>query len=276
MRNAAAAYLTRKSENFASAARAGPMKEQKGNAGFYRAQWLEGPGPRVPALRRQANSVSSSTKKHRGGKTATNTRGGKPTSSGRKAAVFISLVAVLTLTSGLLLALAPAPLTPGAAHSLFAVEAPASLDVIFDAQTPVNTDRWQYIYVHHTKTPSGSAASLATSPAGLADHFLIGNGDGCADGELQLSQRWSHQQSAGRIAGLDSIDPACISITLVGDFDQARPTPTQMRRLTQLVTALQNRLHIPAERVWLVQSPQGAAGVGKYFEIPQLREQLLP
>lgn len=220
--------------------------------------------------------MANSTRKNQSSRAAsakkTNPNGGGQ----RKAVVFLSLVAVLTLTSGLLLALAPAPLVPGAANSLFAVEAPASLDVIFDTQKPVATDRWQYIYVHHSKTTAGNATTLAATPAGLADHFLIGNGDGCADGELQVSQRWSHQQSAGRVAGLDSIDPACISISLVGDFDQSKPTSTQMRRLTQLVTALQNRLHIPAERVWLVQSSQGSAGVGKYFEVPQLREQLLP
>lgn len=183
---------------------------------------------------------------------------------------------MLTLTSALLLALAPAPLSPGAAQSLFAVEAPASLDVVFETATPVPTGRWQYIYVHHSRTAAGNASTLGVGPGGLADHFLIGNGDGCADGELQISQRWNRQQSAGRVAGLDSIDPACVSVCLVGDFDRARPTATQSRRLAQLVSALQTRLNIPAEKVCVVESGEAAAGIGRHFDATAFRKQLLP
>src|SRR5690348_8226362 len=57
--------------------------------------------------------------------------------SQRKFIVFSTLLGVLTLTSALLMALAPAPLVPDAATSLFAVDEPRSLDVIFQTKNPL-------------------------------------------------------------------------------------------------------------------------------------------
>ena len=54
--------------------------------------------------------------------------------SQRKFIVFTSLIGVLTVTSALLLALAPAPVSPDAASSLYAIDAPSSLDVIFETK----------------------------------------------------------------------------------------------------------------------------------------------
>ncbi len=199
-----------------------------------------------------------------------------PPGSRRKVTVFFSLVGLLTFTSVLLRALAPAPLVPGAAASLFAVEAPASLDSLFDLSKPLQQGRWQYVYIHQSRTPSGNAQTLGASAGGLGDHFVIGNGDGCVDGELQIGQRWSQQQAAAPAAGLKGIDRDCISICLVGDFNHTRPTATQVRRLAQLVGALQGRLNLAADRVWMLDSTPSAAGIGRYFPQADFRQQLLP
>jgi hypothetical protein len=194
----------------------------------------------------------------------------------RKFIVFTTLVCVLTLTSALLLALAPAPLAgDSATTSLFAISAPDSMDVIFQTKKSCEIGRWKYVFVHHSRTPAGNARTL--DPEGkAADHFVIGNGDGAVDGEIQIGQRWDAQQSAVAPAGASSIEPTCISICLVGDFDRTRPTPTQIRRLTQLVTALQAKLQIPASDVSVVTQPKtGAAGIGRYFPAAAFREQLL-
>ncbi|MGB7156662.1 MAG: N-acetylmuramoyl-L-alanine amidase [Tepidisphaeraceae bacterium] len=196
--------------------------------------------------------------------------------SQRKFVVFTSLIGVLTVTSALLLALAPAPLTADAASSLFAIDAPSSLDVIYDTQVPAQPNRWKYVYVRHTRTTAGNALTLGQASGGLGDHFVIGNGDGCVDGEIQIGQRWNQQQSALPPIKGSTIDPACISICLVGDFDRAVPTPTQLRRLSQLVGTLQGRLGIPADQVLLIDHPNSPAGTGKYFPSGAFRAQLLP
>lgn len=197
----------------------------------------------------------------------------------RRVIVLSTLVTVLSLTSALLLALAPAPLTPDASNSLFAIDAPQTMDVVFQTDTPVRTARWKFIYVHQSRTTSGNAMTLANGPHGVGDHFVIGNGDGCTDGEIQVGQRWNKQLSAAPPAGAQQIDGDCISICLVGDFDHGVPTPTQLRRLSQLVNALQGRLHIGARSVMLVDQPASngtPASIGKYFPATAFRDQLLP
>ena len=194
----------------------------------------------------------------------------------RKIVVFSTLLGVLSLTSALLMALEPAPITPDAASSLFAVDEPRSMDAIFETAAPVPANRWKYIYIHHSRTPAGNALTLGQNTNGVGDHFVIGNGDGCMEGEIQISQRWNQQLSAMPPAGANTIDPACISICVVGDFDSTVPTRTQVRRLTQLVNALQGQLHIDSSKVLLMQEPKSAAGIGRYFPTAAFRGQLLP
>jgi len=194
----------------------------------------------------------------------------------RRVIVLSTLITVLTLTSALLLALAPAPLTADASSSLFAIDAPQTMDAVFQTDSPVRTARWRYIYVHHSRTTSGNAMTLATNANGMNDHFVIGNGDGCMDGEIQIGQRWNQQLVARPSGAAREIDPACISICLVGDFDQTVPTQTQLRRLTQLVGAIQSQLHIESQNVLLIDQPKTPAGIGRYFPKSAFRHQLLP
>jgi N-acetyl-anhydromuramyl-L-alanine amidase AmpD len=206
----------------------------------------------------------------------------------RRVVVFSGLVLALTLTSALLLALAPAPLTPDASASLFAVDAPDAMDVIFQTRAACAAGRWKYVYIHHSRTATGNAMSVSQSSPGheLGDHFVIGNGDGAADGEIQVGQRWDTQSSAFPPAGAARIDPNCISICLIGDFDKTKPTPAQIRRLGQLVNALQARFHIAAADVSMITTTTPApkkgeaagsvATIGKHFPATAFREQLLP
>ena len=195
--------------------------------------------------------------------------------SQRKVIVFSTLLAVLSLTSALLMALAPAPIAPDAATSLFAVDAPASMNVIFETERRVANSQWKYIYVHHSRTTSGNAITLG-SPNGIGDHFIIGNGDGAVDGEIQISQRWNHQQHAAPPTGAQFKDATCISICVVGDFDQTVPTPTQLRRLGQLVGALRDQLQIDDQNVILIDQPNSPAGIGRYFPKAGFRQQWVP
>jgi len=196
------------------------------------------------------------------------------TNARRRFVVFVSLVGMLTLTSALLLALSPAPLAPDAARTLSAVDGPDSLQEIFTATQVLPQDgRWKYIYIHHSRTPAGDAASLGQATGGLPDHFLIGNGHGCDNGEIQLSQRWSLQSPAVPPPGI-TFFPSCISICLVGDLDRSLPTSVQMHRLGQLVTTLQNRFHIKSSDILLVEQAGTPGGIGKYFPLTAFREQL--
>lgn len=189
----------------------------------------------------------------------------------RKCIVFTSLISLLTLTSMLLLALAPAPLMPDAASSLFAVDKAPSLEILFNTQIKPQPEQWKYIYIHHSRTASGNALTLGQNAGGLGDHFVIGNGNGGSDGEIQYGRRWNQQLSATTVA-----DPNCISICLVGDFDRTLPTSAQVNSLAQLVGTLQGRLNIAGSDVLWIDRQASATGIGSYFPKTVFREQLLP
>ena len=194
----------------------------------------------------------------------------------RKWYVLVSLMGVMTLTSALLVAVKRDPLVPDTSVSLMAAD---STDAVFDTPVPAKAGRWKYVFVHHSRTPGGSAAALAEAAGSngpMPDHFVIGNGDGCGDGEIQVGHRWAQQQPAGRTPGVDRMDPACVSICLIGDFDRTPPTPAQMRRLGQLVASLQGRLRIGREQVWVADAKASPAGVGRHFPGAAFRQQLTP
>ncbi len=227
---------------------------------------------------RAEKAVSKSNRRQSSGKAVAEQKAQR-----RNVVVFTGLVGMLTLTSAVLMALAPAPLTPGAASSLFAVEDSSSINEIYQTKTPVLSatgeaikGRWQYIYVHHSRTLSGDALTIGEqSPVlGVSDHFVVGNGNGAGDGEIQVGQRWNRQIPAAPPVAGSTIDPTCISICLVGDFDQTVPTATQLKRLTQLVSTLQSRLGISRNAVLVMTDHRTSAGSGKFFPMSAFKEQL--
>jgi N-acetylmuramoyl-L-alanine amidase len=196
--------------------------------------------------------------------------------SKRKVVVLTSLVALLSLASALLLALAPPPLAAEGYDSLSAADREPFLDDIFKTAVTARPDQWKFIYIHHSATSAGNANTLAAGPGGLCDHFLIGNGHGCQDGEIDFGPRWNQQKPAAAPPGVDHIEPTCISICLVGDFDDSMPTPLQLRRLTELVTTLQSQFHIGADKVVVLSNTPGASSIGRYFPVTAFRDQILP
>ncbi len=120
----------------------------------------------------------------------------------------------------------------------------------------------------------------AVRPAGLASRFRAiilwsETGRGAIDGEIQFTQRWDVQHSADPAPGYTNVDGSCISICVVGDFDKTTPTPTQIRRLEQLVQTLQERFRIPSAQVWVFDYAQSPAGAGRFFPSSAFATQLL-
>ena len=196
--------------------------------------------------------------------------------SNRKIVVLTSLVAMLTLASALLLFLAPPPLAAEGFNSLSAADRGSFLDGIFKTSITPRAERWKFIFIHHSATANGDVRSLVLPGKGLCDHFLIGNGKGAEDGAIQMSPRWNTQQAPAAPRGVDSIQPDCISICLVGDFDRSMPTPTQLRSLAQLVTTLQTQFRIGADKVILLSDTTSPSGIGRYFPVTAFRDQILP
>jgi hypothetical protein len=131
--------------------------------------------------------------------------------------------------------------------------APTWDDVYY--KRPAFAHGWKYIVIHNSATASGNAKSFDTyhtqmGYGGLAYHFVIGNGHGSRDGQVEQGFRWQRQMAGTHVtvnAWYHNIYG--IGICLVGDFERARPTAKQLRALDSLVCALQRQYDIPSANI---------------------------
>jgi hypothetical protein len=126
-------------------------------------------------------------------------------------------------------------------------------------RSPTESSPWKYIVIHHTATERDNVASLHDSHLkrrdddgqpwlGIGYHFVIGNGHGMGDGEIECTFRW-RDQLPGAHAGHEEFNQHGIGIALVGNFEQSPPTAAQLESVRRLVGFLKRDHHIPSDRV---------------------------
>lgn len=127
-----------------------------------------------------------------------------------------------------------------------------------DLFQPPKADRsWRYVVLHHSAQPEGGYAEIdrehreRLGSAGCGYHFVIGNGTGSPDGQIEVAQRWSDQRGGAhcRDAKSPAVNDYGIGICLVGDLDQGGPTSKQVEAAQALVEYLQSRYNIPTRNV---------------------------
>lgn len=141
---------------------------------------------------------------------------------------------------------------------------------------PNKADRpWRYIVLHHSASTAGNYDEIDREHRkllgydGCGYHFVIGNGNGSRDGQIEVAQRWNQQKQGVhcRNARSHDVDEYGIGICLVGDLDQQPPTPRQVAATQALVAYLSQRYRIEPARVTthahLAASPTVCPG--KYF-----------
>ncbi|MBI4617297.1 MAG: N-acetylmuramoyl-L-alanine amidase [Planctomycetes bacterium] len=117
---------------------------------------------------------------------------------------------------------------------------------------PVENPRdWKAIVIHHSASARGNAATFdewhkAKGWDGLGYHFVIGNGTGSGNGEIEIGFRW-HEQREGAHAGNTWYNQHGIGICLVGNFEEeeSEPTFSQMTALVRLCIHLTEIFGIP-------------------------------
>jgi hypothetical protein len=147
-----------------------------------------------------------------------------------------------------------------------------------DLFVPPKADRpWKYIVLHHSANPEGSYDQIDREHRkvlgweGCGYHFIIGNGTGSPDGQIEVAKRWSDQRHGvhSRNGKHPDVNEYGIGICLVGDLDEAPPTPRQIAAAKALIAYLGTRYGVPADRIGthadLAASP--TACPGKYFPI---------
>lgn len=189
--------------------------------------------------------------------------------------VWISFLAAMTLVGGTLLALEnrPSPRLDGRSLApLLASVGPTGVESITRTRAPLNTGNWRAIVIHHSGSAVGSHATIAAehearNAKGLGHHFVIGNGYGMGDGELNIGFRWLDQHPGFHAAGPngDWHNLHSISICLVGDGNRRAFTAAQLRTLAQVVSTLSRDLGIPPEHVYLHSEVAPASDPGRFF-----------
>jgi hypothetical protein len=127
-----------------------------------------------------------------------------------------------------------------------------SVDHALRSAMPQSPDRWNSVEIFFSQTKGGNIERLAKA-SGLASaddlncHFVICNGVGAGDGEIQTTEKWQMQSTA--YAGPAS--EQTIRICLIGDGLTALATDSQLRRLETLLEALCREFVVSAQAVHL-------------------------
>jgi len=115
-------------------------------------------------------------------------------------------------------------------------------------RAPVRRGRWKHIVVHNSGTREGNARvfdiyhkRVRHMQNGLAYHFVIGDGHGSGDGQIEIGDRWKRQINGGHVAS-DYLNDIALGICLVGDFNRDLPTKAQTGALEELVSYLRERV----------------------------------
>jgi hypothetical protein len=121
-----------------------------------------------------------------------------------------------------------------------------SIDHALRSEARQSAERWDRIKIFFSGTQGGNIGRLATasglrSAAEINCHFVLCNGIGASDGEIQTTVNWQTQRGAERT----------IRICLIGNGVSALPTDYQLKRLEALLEALCRRFNISPDDVYL-------------------------
>lgn len=115
-------------------------------------------------------------------------------------------------------------------------------------RAPVRRGRWKYIVVHNSGSRVGNAhifdvyhRRVRHMVNGLAYHFVIGNGHGSGNGQIEVGHRWTAQLNGGHVAS-DYLNDIALGICLVGDYNRDVPNKAQLTALNELITYLRYRV----------------------------------
>ena len=116
---------------------------------------------------------------------------------------------------------------------------------------------WRFIVLHHSATPTGSAAEFdrlhrARGWDELGYHFVIDNGYGGPNGLVEIGSRWYKQKHGAhcKVAHHPEYNDYGVGICLVGNFDNTRPTAAQVASCARLVRYVKDRYAIPTRHIY--------------------------
>ena len=161
----------------------------------------------------------------------------------RKVVVMISLVASVTIGAVVLMAL-DRSVPAGGAYSLASYLRLNPVDKVALDPIEVQPAGWNRIEIYYSQTDSGTAEDLEVieqlrSSGRMKTHFIVCNGFGADDGQIQSTKDWKTQIAVNNV----------IRICVIADQKFSPATDCQIRRTTQLVETLSRRFQVLPERI---------------------------
>jgi hypothetical protein len=128
------------------------------------------------------------------------------------------------------------------------------IELAISSSAPQSPNRWDCIEVYYSGTQTGGIDEVAehfnlARPDEINCHFVICNGKGGDNGQIQTTQRWQRQWSA--VAGQDWYGTdQTIRICLIGEGRTAALTDYQVKRLEMLLETLCRKLDISTDSIY--------------------------
>ena len=148
------------------------------------------------------------------------------------------------------------------------------------------THRWRYIVIHHSAGAYGTIELLqrvhrqrqAGDPIdAIPYHYVIGNGNGLALGEVASDWRGHFHIWGAHVSGNNSRRNFFgIGICLIGNYEERAVSPRQLQALVDLTRGLMRRYGIPRQNVAGHGMIPGESTKcpGKYFPFERFRASL--
>jgi len=188
----------------------------------------------------------------------------QPVSQKRVAVVLASLVGTMTVSAAVLLVMEGGAL--GTAMPGWAINQ-SNVAAMVDLGAPLRPEGWNFIIIYESADAAARADSLAdgrftggSSPTTVRPqanfHFVIDSPQsGTMDGLLETGTSWKNQK-LGAYAGWPdsrshpiSLYSDAVGVCLAADLGRGPISDAQHQTLLQLVHELQQRNHIPPERI---------------------------
>jgi N-acetyl-anhydromuramyl-L-alanine amidase AmpD len=125
-----------------------------------------------------------------------------------------------------------------------------------DGDRPTGARAWRYIVIHHSATDSGNAGTFDIQHRRrgwdeLGYHFVIDNGQGGPDGNVEVGSRWRSQKWGAHCGGTpnNEYNNYGIGICLVGDFSRSMPSDKQLSAMRRLVADLATEYGIAPDNI---------------------------
>jgi len=171
----------------------------------------------------------------------------------REAKVFAALLVSMMAGTIVLMALGNNPPSAGA----FCLSSYYHLDPIekvITSRAVQSPDRWNRIEIYYSGTKTGNIEQLAslnglTNPEDINCHFVICNGLGAADGQIQPTEKWQRQLSVTPDRSRDDSGQT-IRICIISDGKTTLPTDFQIKRKDALAEGLHRKFNINPESIY--------------------------